>query len=63
VWLCSAAIRETDVSPTRDDAFFVGSSNVAVAKRSGKLYFTVNDVTYDDKDFLDMFFVDNIGSF
>lgn len=58
-----AAIRETNVSPTSDDAFFVGSSNVAVAKRSGKLYFTVNDVMYDDKEFSDMFFVDNIGAF
>jgi hypothetical protein len=58
-----AAIRETKVLPTRDDVFFVGSSNVYKAPRSGKLYFTVNDVTYDDKDFPDMFFVDNIGSF
>jgi hypothetical protein len=58
-----AAIRETNVLPARDDVFFVGSSNVVVAKRNGKIYFTVNDVTYDNDDFPDMFFVDNIGSF
>lgn len=58
-----AAIRETNVLPTGDDAFFVGSSLVYVAPRSGKIYFTVNDVTYEDRDFPDMFFVDNIGAF
>ncbi len=58
-----AAIRETNVLPAPADAFFVGSSGVYVAPRSGKLYFTVNDVIADDKDFPDMFFIDNIGSF
>jgi hypothetical protein len=58
-----AAIRETGVQPGREDAFFVGASNTIVAKRSGKLYFVVNDVTYDDKDFPDMFMIDNIGFF
>jgi hypothetical protein len=58
-----AAIRETGVKPTREDAFFVGASNTCVAKRSGKLYFVANDVTYDDPDFPDLFMIDNIGFF
>ncbi|HKD13928.1 MAG TPA: hypothetical protein VKE71_05210 [Candidatus Angelobacter sp.] len=59
-----AAIRETGVTPSRDDAFFVGKSNTIRAQRTGKLYFAVNDVLNDtNKDFPDMFLVDNIGFF
>jgi hypothetical protein len=57
------AIRETGAQPSHDDVFFIGVSNAIVAKRSGKLYFVVNDVLFNDKDFPDMFFVDNIGSY
>ena len=58
------AIRETGVQPARSDAFFVGRNNRIVAKRSGKLYFIVNDVwDDDDTSFPDKFFVDNIGFF
>jgi hypothetical protein len=32
-----------------------------VAQKSGKLYFVVNDVLTDDKDFPDLFLFDNIG--
>ena len=50
--------------PSRDDAFFVGKSNTIRAQRTGKLYFAVNDVLNDtNKDFPDMFLVDNIGFF
>jgi hypothetical protein len=34
-----------------------------MAKRSGKLYFAVNDVTDDDKDFPEIFMIDKIGFF
>ncbi len=58
------AIRETQAQPTRSDAFFIGKSNSIKAKRSGKLYFTVNDIWDDsDPDFPDKFFVDNVGFF
>lgn len=61
-----AAIRETGVpTPARQDAFVVGSRNPGMtAKRSGKLYFVINDVL-DDKEpnFPDKFFIDNIGFF
>jgi hypothetical protein len=48
--------------------FLVGSdteksNNDLVAKQSGKLYFTVNDVVHDDKDSPDLFLEDNIGFF
>ena len=60
------AIRETGLAaPDRADAFRVGThSSGIVARRNGKLYFTVNDV-WDDKDksFPEKFFVDNIGFF
>lgn len=58
------AVRETGVAPLRGDAFFVGRSNANRAPRTGKLYFAVNDVLNDtDKNFPDMFLVDNIGFF
>jgi hypothetical protein len=62
------AIRETGVTPAPADVFLVGSgSNVSghdiVAKRGGKLYFTVNDVQSYDKDYPNLFFEDNIGFF
>jgi hypothetical protein len=62
------AIRETGVTPAADDIFLVGSGSNGsghdiVAKRSGKLYFTVNDVESGDKDYPDVFFDDNIGFF
>jgi len=58
------AVRETGVKPLREDAFFVGKSNTIVAKRTGKLYFVVNDVLNDnEKEFPDMYLVDNIGFF
>jgi hypothetical protein len=62
------AIRETGAKPSKDDVFLVGSGsggsgNDIVAKRSGKLYFTVNDVQSNDKDFPTMFIEDNIGFF
>lgn len=58
------AIRETQAEPTRADAFFIGKNNTIKATRSGKLYFTVNDVWDDaDPNFPEKFFVDNIGSF
>jgi len=62
------AIREAGVRPSAEDVFLVGSGsdgsgNDIVAKRSGKLYFSVNDVQSDDKDYPDMFFEDNIGFF
>jgi len=60
------AIRETGVTPTSTDVFLVGSGTMTsgvpiVAKRGGKLYFTVNDVQSKDKDYPNMFFEDNIG--
>ncbi|PYY03970.1 MAG: hypothetical protein DMG69_31615, partial [Acidobacteria bacterium] len=59
-----AAIRETGVEPSREDAFFVGRSNTCVTKRSGKLYFVVNDIWNDqDKEFPEMLMVDNVGFF
>lgn len=57
------AIQETGMQPTTDDTFFIGATNDVVAKRSGKLYFAVNDVQSNDKSFPDMFFSDNIGFF
>jgi hypothetical protein len=58
------AIRETQAQPDREDAFFIGRNNIIRAKRSGKLYLTVNDVWDDsDPEFPEKFFVDNIGSF
>ena len=62
------AIREAGVKPAGSDVFLVGSgtdkSGVLIpAHRSGILYFTVNDVLSDDKDYPDMFFEDNIGFF
>jgi hypothetical protein len=60
------AIRESGVSvPDRQDAFVVGAHTQGfVVKRSGKLYFTVNDV-WDDNDpsFPEKFYIDNIGFF
>jgi hypothetical protein len=56
-----AAIRETGVLPDRQDAIFIGTSANLVAQKSGKLYFVVNDLLSKDKNFPDMFFVDNIG--
>jgi hypothetical protein len=62
------AIRESGAKPAVGDIFLIGrgsdgSGHDIVAKRSGKLYFTVNDVQSDDKDFPDMFYEDNIGFF
>jgi hypothetical protein len=56
-----AAIRETGALPGRQDAIFIGTSANMVAQKSGKLYFVVNDVLTDDKDFPDLFLFDNIG--
>ena len=62
------AIRESGVTPASSDVFLVGSgtdkSGIPIEpKRDGKLYFTVNDVLSNDKDYPDMFFEDNIGFF
>ena len=55
------SIRETGALPGRQDAIFIGTSANMVAQKSGKLYFVVNDVLTDDKDFPDLFLFDNIG--
>ena len=62
------AIREAGVKPAGSDVFYVGSgtdkSGVFIpANRCGILYFTVNDVLSNDKDYPDMFFEDNVGFF
>jgi hypothetical protein len=58
------AIKEAQASPAPEDAFFIGKSAEVIAKRSGKLYFTVNDVwDRDDASFPNKFFIDNFGFF
>ena len=58
------AIRETGITPERSDAFKIGKSANVSTHKSGKLYFTVNDVwAYDDPTFPNKFFIDNVGFF
>ena len=61
------AISRSGAQPVRSDAFLIGSSYVEVASKTGKLWFTVNDI-WDDQNrsapgFKNKFFVDNIGFF
>jgi hypothetical protein len=60
----SSNVVNTDLErPRREEAFFVGSSSEMVAKKDGKLWFTVNDIQNADPDNPDLFYDDNIGSF
>lgn len=59
-----AAVRETGVTPAREDVFFVGTHAIQKSSKTGKIYFTVNDVwDYKDPIFPEKFFMDNLGVF
>jgi hypothetical protein len=57
------AIKDGAEEPARADAFFVGREKELVAARDGVLWFTVNDVQFNDPRNKDLFYNDNIGSF
>jgi hypothetical protein len=57
------AIKDGAEEPARPDAFFVGREKELVAARDGVLWFTVNDVQFNDPRNKNLFYIDNIGSF
>jgi hypothetical protein len=58
-----AAIKDGSTEPGRPDAFFVGHQSEMVAAKEGVLWFTVNDVQYNDPHNRNLFYNDNIGVF
>jgi hypothetical protein len=58
-----AAVKDGPNDPTRPDAFFVGRDKEFVAAGHGTLWFTVNDVLYNDPKNPNLFYNDNFGSF
>lgn len=62
--LIAAIKSDTGDLPARSDAFFVGRSLADFsATRAGYLWFTVNDVQFNDPKNPNLFYTDNIGSF
>lgn len=49
--------------PSSGSLFFAGQHNDSIADKSGELWFTVNDVQFDDPTNRELFYDDNIGSF
>jgi hypothetical protein len=58
-----AGIVSDSEEPVRSDAFFVGNQSSFTAAKDGLLWFTVNDVQFDDPNNRNLFYNDNIGSF
>ncbi|MGD0939336.1 MAG: hypothetical protein ABR905_06445 [Terracidiphilus sp.] len=58
-----AAIIDGSAEPGKQDAFFVGRENDIVASKAGVLWFTVNDVQYNDPNNPNLFYNDNLGTF
>ncbi len=58
-----AAIKDGSDEPGKTDAFFVGREKEMVAPKDGVLWFTVNDVQYNDPKNKNLFYNDNIGTF
>jgi hypothetical protein len=58
-----AAVKDGSEEPGRQDAFFVGHQYDLVARSEGVLWFTVNDVQYNDPNNRNLFYNDNIGVF
>jgi hypothetical protein len=59
----AAAIMTGVKEPEQKNAFFVGASNTFSAPTDGELWFTVNDVQFNDPNNKNLFYNDNIGSF